>query len=645
MRGKVLACFLAVACLAQSVLAQAPDFSRTPSYTLNLPGQQTLQWKLLNESLLRQRPVVALEIVKTNLKNPFPGADKKNERGVYSNPPAPVTFRVAFDNFPSAPSRIALQFSSSPASFNGAAPYAGWEKPSGLLMWHEILNINPVTNPNPGGDSINLPVRPQDVAGSETVSASQRIATFEYTLPFAQVASPGKFFYARVVPIATENGKTVAIGPSSNWVYFYVAATAQDKAIAEAQAKAAAENKILVTKASEAQKAIRDNYEVRLLSYIPPKFKDDPGAADYFVAHSQVSITYDKTKVTNIGRGETYSVNYMRNLLASNKTWSQELWDVTSAALNQQNSFFQAAKAGLVDGIAKAIETASGVKVGNDVRAGILKGLDLALVYCGIPPSLPNIDQLYSRGVDYLAATIADYALEQATGVAIDEFGADPLMTMAVRDAVREQAKQETAKLIEKLTKPAPFDLQTPETWGTPAPFFRRRPAMVYLEIRLRPGRKPVTGVTWQALELRFPGSSAVFENIPSVALPRAVGDRLVVPVALASSIPPQNWVVNGYMPHPHVAPGVEAGQPYYKAMSDINVMVITHHRMTGSGATFGAFMDSFKIKPHLVNARAIPEGRVQKPGAVQKALDENPVTLGPQNYYGRVQYWPFSVP
>jgi len=644
MRSKLLAGCLAIACFAQSVLAQAPDLPKVPSYTIRLPNDQTVSWRLLSEQLLRKRPVVALEIVKTNLSDPFPGADKKNERGVYSNPPSPVTFRVAFDNFPSAPRRIALQFASSPASFHGTAPYAGWEKPSGLLMSYETLDINPATNPNPSGDLITLPVRPEDVAGSEVISAGQQMATFEYKLPFPQVASPGKFFYARAVPIATENGKNVAIGPSSNWVYFYVAATAQDKAIAEAKAKAAAENKVLVTKVSEAQKAIRDNYEVRLLSYIPPKFKDDPNAADYFVAHSQVTITYDKTKVTNMGRGETYSVNYMRNLLASNKTWSQELWDVTSAALNQQNSFFQAAKAGLVDGLAKAIETASGVKVSNDVRAGLLKGLDLALVYCGIPPSLPNIDQLYSRGVDYLAATIADYALEQATGVAIDEFGADPLMTTAVRDAVREQAKQETAKLIEKLTKPAPFDPQTPETWGTPAPFFRRRPAMMYLEIRLRPGGKPVTGVTWQALELRFPGSSAVFENIPSVALPRAVGDRLVVPVALASRIPPQSWVVNGYMPHPHVAPGVEAGQPYYKAMSDINVMVITHHRMTGSGATFGAFMDSFKIKPHLVNARAIPEGRVQKPGAVQKALNENPVALGPQNYYGRVQYWPFSA-
>jgi len=372
---------------------------------------------------------------------------------------------------------------------------------------------------------------------------------------------------------------------------------------------------------------------------------DDPGATDYFVAHSQVSFTYDKgSKATGIGKGQTYSVNYIRNLLQSNKTWVQELWDVVSASLNQQNNFFQAAKKGLVDGIANTIEITSGVKVGQDVRSALLTGVNFALAYCGIPPSLPNIDQLYSRGVDYLAATIADYALEQATGVAIDEFGANPMMTMTVRDAVREEAKKGTAKMIEKLTKPAPFDQQIPETWGTPAPFFRRRPAMVYLEIRLRPGRKPVTGVTWQALELEIPGSSVAFEDVPAIALPRTVGERLIVPVALASKIPPQQWVVNGYMPHPHVAPGMPVGQPYYKALSDTVILIITHHRLTGSGATFKVLMDGIKIKPHLVNARTIPEGHVQKPGSVKKALDENPVTLGPQNYYGRVQYWPFSV-
>ncbi len=640
MQSRVLACLL-VACVTLPGLSQTPELPKLRPPTETLSSQQ---WKLLNASLVRKQPVVALEIVKTNFKDAFPGTETNNSRGIYSNPPSTVTFRAAFDNLPSEVNKVALQFSSSPASFDDDAPYTGWKHPSGILAAYDRLNVKAVANPNPGSGSINLPIRPYDKA-SERVSASQQIATFSYTLPFPKVATAGTAFYARIVPIAEENGEDVAIGPSSNWVHFYVVATAEEKAIAEAKAKAEAENKLLVTKASEAQKAIRDNYEVRLLSYIPPKFSDDPGAADYFVAHSAVSIPYDKgKKVTSLARGQTYSLNYMKNLLDSNKTWKQELWEVTSAALNQQSSLFQEAKVGLVNGLTSSIEAASGVKVSNEVRAKMLQGVNFALVYCGIPPSLPNIDQLYNSGVDYLAATIADYALEQATGIAIDEFGANPMMTMAVRDAVRERAKTETAEMIRKLTKPVPLDEKVPETWGTPAPFFRRRPAMMYLEIRVRPGGKQVTGVTWQALELKFPGSWAAFEDIPSIALPRAVGDRLILPVALASRIPPQQWVVNGYMPHPHVAPGMEAGQPYYKALSDTNVMVITHHRLTGSGATFKAFMNSFQVKPHLVNARAIPEdaGQVQKPGTVRKALDENPVTLGPQNYYGRVKYWPF---
>lgn len=624
--------------------AVLPVFGQSVNPTIQPPNLSNLQlnrWQLLNSSLLKARPVVALEAKSTTFKPSFP--EQTNNRSLYSSPAGPVTFRMCLDGLTRNRFQVAFQIASTPASQHAVAPYAGWETPFGLI---DSRFIEIVTQTNTQG-GISFPNQPG--VQMSPISASQRAAEFTVQLPTPQLAIPGAIVFARVVPFEVQNGKRVAIGPSSNWVQLNIAGTPQQQAdaqaLAAAKAKAAAEGNILVAKAAEAQKAIRDNYEIRLLSYIPPKFFDDAGAENYFDAHTAVTIPYDKgTKIVNLGSGETYSVSYIRNLIQSNKTWGQQLWDVTSAALNQQNAFFQAAKMGVVNGICLGIEASTGVKVGAEVRAAMLMGINFALAYCGIPPSLPNIDQLYNQGVDYLAATIADYALEQATGVAMDEFGANPMMTMAARDAVRERAKQETAKLIEALTKPAPFDNVVPETWGTPSEFYRRRPAMVYLEIRLRPGGRPVVGQTWQGISLQFLNNQ-VFANAEEIALPRTVGQRLRVPIALATNREPKSWPIAGYMPRKGVAPGFAVGQPFYVGVPTARVNVVTHHRLLGSGQAVQAFMNSFEINSNLVNAIPLPDQDFMSAAQGEAAINSGKVALGPANYVGRTSYRPFTAP
>lgn len=589
-------------------------------------------------------PSVALTCTKTTFVNKgFPEIGEA--RSIYRDPAAPVSFRAAFDNIPKTRLKLAVQFCSAPSSFDGVAPYAGWQKPVGLIETRELE----VSTQSANGKSVSATIIPH--VESDVVSAKGRVAEFEMNLPAPFASKAGSIFYVRVVPFEGAGSSKTPLGPSSNWVRFAVVGTAKEEAdkvvekvVQAAKANAEAQGKQLVMKASEAQKALRENYEFRLLSYIPPKFSDDKDAANYFVAHTGTTINYDKgKKVVNLGKGQTYSVSYVRNLLNSNKTWNQELWEVTSAAINQQNAFITAAKMAVVNGLCDSFQVATGVKVGAEFRAAMLTGINIALAYAGIPPSLPNIDELYERGADYLAASIADYALEQATGVAMDEFGANPMMTLAARDAVRDRAKSEVRSLIDKIAKPAPFDNLVPETWGTPAPFFRARPPMMYLEVRLRPGKKPVIGQTWQKLELRF-GNENVFSNLPEIAMPRAVGDRVVVPVALVSTLAPGKWKFSGYMPHPNVVAGSSVGQPYYQTVPSAKVSIISHHRMVGAGNAFSCYHTAFDLNPNLVNAIPLPEKAFFLPAEQKKILDSGKVSLGPQNYYARVPYRPFSA-
>lgn len=589
-------------------------------------------------------PSVALTVTKTTYVNKgFPEIGEA--RSIYRDPAAPVNFRVALDNVLKNRVKLAIQFCSTPSSFHGSAPYAGWQKPTDLIETREIE----VPTQSANEKSVTANIIPH--TESDLVSAKGRVAEFELSLPTSFASKAGSVFFVRVVPFEGSGTSKQPLGPSSNWVRFVVVGSAKEEAdkvaekeVAAAKAKAEAQGKQLVVKAAEAQKVLRENYEFRLLSYIPPKFTDDKDAANYFVAHTGTTISYDKSKkVVNLGRGETYSVSYIRNLLNSNKTWNQELWEVTSAAINQQNAFITAAKMAVVNGIADSFEVATGVKVGAEFRAAMLTGINIALAYAGIPPSLPNIDELYDRGADYLAASIADYALEQATGVAMDEFGANPMMTLAARDAVRERAKAEVRSFIDKIAKPAPFDNQVPETWGTPAPFFRARPPMMYLEVRLRPGKKPVVGQTWQKLELQFANEN-VFGNLPAITMPRDVKERVVIPVALATNLAPGSWKLAGFMPHPNVVAGSSVGQPYYQTVPSAKVKIITHHRMVGSGNSFACYHTAFDLNPNLVNAIALPEKAFFLPLEQKKILDAGKVSLGPQNYYARVPYRPFSA-
>jgi hypothetical protein len=618
-----------------------------PLGDVKLTPAQAQQWSRMISQIKPQPINSALFILDTQYKSGFP--EMAEAKTVYVSPAKTVTMLLRGEGWRSAARTLVLQIATEPSSFSLAEPYMGWEKPAGLVYSQDFraaFNRQPKEPSHATLGWANLvPGSPQ--LGQVKYTAEALYAYLDLPLPIPQLAKTGTMFYARVVPILARDGKRTPIGPASNWVRFYVTVSESEhlQKIAdgkEAAAKQAAAQKgqQLVTSANEAQKALQNAYEIRLLSYIPPKFADDPNAADHFLANRMVSFQYDKnTKATSINTNETYSLLEVRNLIGSNKTVGQELWEVLSATLNMTSSAYQAAKQFAVDTIAAGFDALPGINCDGQCKELLMTGLNFALAYCGIPPSIPNIDELYGRGSEYMAATLADMTLEQLAGVSIGDTGYEQLISASAREGARAAAKKGFQEMIDRFAKPAPFDQGAPETWGRPAPFFRRRPAMLYIEIRRKAGAPLPTGQAWQNLELGFSGE---FFSIPTLALPRTIEGKLRIPIALATTRGPESWSVAGTMPDPGTDPFMRVGQPYYSDRGGVIVSLTSTHRLGKTGTAFKVAWASFNIDPARVYARPLPNKAIFAPGEMDAALEQPPVKA-PDNYYGKIRLRWFS--
>jgi len=87
------------------------------------------------------------------------------------------------------------------------------------------------------------------------------------------------------------------------------------------------------------------------------------------------------------------------------EAWYESLWNTVKSGVDWVSAAYNALKSAVVDGLA-------GIACGgNDVcRMAISAGLDIGLAAMGVPPSIPNFDELVDGGFDYLASEIASQA-------------------------------------------------------------------------------------------------------------------------------------------------------------------------------------------------------------------------------------------
>jgi hypothetical protein len=86
--------------------------------------------------------------------------------------------------------------------------------------------------------------------------------------------------------------------------------------------------------------------------------------------------------------------------------------------------------------------------------------LDAALASCGIPPSIPNLDQLMNSGADYLASQMVDELANQVpAGSALEQFGKDELRRR-IQQQTKEVLVQNAKKIREALAQKSKYCME-----------------------------------------------------------------------------------------------------------------------------------------------------------------------------------------
>lgn len=170
----------------------------------------------------------------------------------------------------------------------------------------------------------------------------------------------------------------------------------------------------VVGKASNQVKvSIEDRTESEFEFYVPPKIfevkiKDfepirspEPG-----VCHGAMILDTDWVK-PKIGGGAEVIKAGTRVCPAPYKgigeaSWYESLWNAAKSGVDWISKAYNELKSAVVD-------TVAGMACGGDeyCKMAISAGLDAGLMAMGVPPTLPNFDELVDGGFDYLASEIA----------------------------------------------------------------------------------------------------------------------------------------------------------------------------------------------------------------------------------------------
>jgi len=100
------------------------------------------------------------------------------------------------------------------------------------------------------------------------------------------------------------------------------------------------------------------------------------------------------------------------------------LVDAVGDLVNEISKLYEDIKKGVVSAVASAIDHIGIVNCEDACQAALMAGLDAALASVGLPPSLPNFDELADRGLDYLAEVAAEesgvppYVIDEARTLA-----------------------------------------------------------------------------------------------------------------------------------------------------------------------------------------------------------------------------------
>lgn len=251
----------------------------------------------------------------------------------------------------------------------------------------------------------------------------------------------------------------------------------------------------------DATALVADRFSAELLSYIPPRIRpyDDIGRGNYgtdtpgSVAAQYIGI---RDRITQSGRTlEQCALNARnaKNILGNEAYNNLSVFERFAESAAGVSNMINKAKAGLIGALASLVPNPPGC--GEKCQAVMSAGLDIALVAAGLPPSIPNVQQIIASGAEGLAVQLVKVAAAQVAGVPLDSPLADAALN-TMTDYAKEQAVKAMTEQLNSVASrtvcPKGFDangackmdVADPYTWAALEPAAQPFPAMAYVRIR-----------------------------------------------------------------------------------------------------------------------------------------------------------------
>lgn len=193
------------------------------------------------------------------------------------------------------------------------------------------------------------------------------------------------------------------------------------------------------------------------------------------------------------------------------KPWYESLWDFASGGVSWVSTAYANVKKTAIKVIVTGINAAlPGNPCGSKCEAGLTVGLDTGLVALGVPPNLPNMEELTNNGMNYLVQVAASQA-------GID---CDTACQNAIRSGIKDMAKQVSDKTVASYCGDVelahsngaePLCLP-PGVTAKPAPGSANQPAHISIRITRKPNANVYSSLAPDRLRI------SVWSVVPSSA-------------------------------------------------------------------------------------------------------------------------------
>jgi hypothetical protein len=486
---------------------------------------------------MKPAPEIHFDIIRTS-ETGLAGADVPSgllTAALYIDKPGELTGELVLENFSDAdsiPTTYLLQLSTRAPSGRLLNPVRDWSAPLGLV-YMEPRGLNPVfvpfaSDPSPGDNVNNGNAQLMHEAFAR--NTTHKVFRCEFPIS-SKILVPalktsgqgGGLLYVRLVPVQKKGagGKTfgritkanlqealiggpvndtkitkreadqLQASPAATWEPVAPPTAWRPAFIAESQITKGNRDTLNNYKKefTDFEQAVNSGYTVTLVGYVPPKLTYDEDAnfqrLDFYELTRDVSF-----KGNNWKKGQHFQMSIAQNRLKAKSGWAavgSDLWDLVTGTIHMASSAYESVKAAAVSVVSAALN-ATGVDAlscGEQCRKNLLTGLNIALSACGLPPTIPDVGQIYANGADYLAMMVAETIVEQTVGVDLGEGGdfAKAQLQQQAQKAARQGVDALTSQLAQ-LTPGKPYSGDDPSTWGVPSSAIRPHPAMLYVEVK-----------------------------------------------------------------------------------------------------------------------------------------------------------------